>query len=76
MTDSNYQEIADPSMAIPSCADPAGDWQAFLNDASTASGDISGTSQADSDAQTTINDLAALNAELKTTAPGVQIKGI
>ena len=72
MTDSNYQGIA--SMAIPGCADPAGTWQQFLNDASTASGDISGTSQADMDVQTVENDFAGLNQELETTALGVQIQ--
>ena len=74
LTDTNYQGIADSSMTPPSCADPQGLWSTFLNDASTASQDTSGTSQADSDVQSVLTDFASLNAELASTS-GVQAKG-
>jgi hypothetical protein len=66
--------------APPTCADPDGIWGAdltsgtFLGDASDASDDTAGTSQAASDVHAVLNDFATLNAELLTTS-GVQAKG-
>jgi hypothetical protein len=71
--------------APPACADPQDLWGGdslasgtFLGDASDASSDTSGTSQAVSDVQEVLGDFSALNAELaqnsgvtaKSAAPG------
>ena len=74
MTDLNYQGIVGSSMDPPSCADPQGYWQAFLNSASAASQDTAGTSQAANDVQAILTDFANLNAELTRTS-GVRAKG-
>jgi hypothetical protein len=74
MTDINYQGIAVSSMDPPSCADPQGYWQAFLNAASAASQDTAGTSQATSDVQSVLSAFDNLNMELANTS-GVKAKG-
>ena len=74
MTDLNYQGIVGSAMDPPSCADPQGYWQAFVNSASAASQDTAGTSQAASDVQAILTDFANLNAELTRTS-GVRAKG-
>ena len=77
------QMMGGSGSGMPSCADPqdllGADTAAngtFLGDAVNASTDTPNTSQASSDVQATISDLAAINAELKTTAPGVHITGL
>jgi hypothetical protein len=72
MTDSNYQGIV--PMAIPSCADPSGDWRTFLSDVQTASDETTGTSEAQQAVLLVETDFTVLNAELMTTALGVQIQ--
>jgi len=74
MTDLNYQGIVGSAMDPPSCADPQGYWQAFVNSASAASQDTAGTSQAASDVQAILTNFANLNAELTRTS-GVRAKG-
>ena len=46
----------------------------FLGDASNASSDIAGTSQANGDVQASLNDFGALQAEVKVNT-GVMVKG-
>jgi hypothetical protein len=66
---------------MPACADPKdimgldnSDSGTLYGDADDASNiDTAGTSQANADVQATLNDVAALNTELATTAPGVQV---
>ena len=66
---------------IPACADPGQDISgtgggSLIGDASNASTDTPGTSQATADTQAVTTDLAAANQELVTTAPGVIITGL
>lgn len=61
--------------APPTCADPQDLWGGdtltsgtFLGDASNASNDTSGTSEADSDVQALLSDFNSLNDELAETS--------
>lgn len=67
--------------APPACADPQDLWGGdtltsgtFLGDASNASNDTSGTSQANSDVQAVLSDFNSLNAELAQTS-GAEAQG-
>lgn len=67
--------------APPTCADPQDLWGGdtltsgtFLGDASSASNDTSGTSQAGGDVQAILGDFNSLNAEL-AQASGVKAQG-
>jgi hypothetical protein len=72
MTDLNYQGLLD--QPIPPCADPAGDFQEFMNAAQNGSGDTAGTALAEGAVEDVSLDIKALNVELGSTAPGVQVK--
>jgi hypothetical protein len=75
----NLTYTATPN-APPPWGDAQGLWGAgvtsgtFLGDASNASSDTSGTSQADSDVQALLNDFNSLNAELAQNS-GVKAQG-
>lgn len=76
----NLTSIATPN-GPPACADPQDLWGGdtltsgtFLGDASNASNDTSGTSEADSDVQALLSDFNSLNAELAQTS-GVKAQG-
>lgn len=76
----NLTYTATPN-APPTCADPQDLWGGdslasgtFLGDASNASNDTSGTSEADSDVHALLNDFNSLNAQLAQTS-GVKAQG-
>jgi hypothetical protein len=66
---------------MPTCADPQGLYGAgltsgtFLGDASNATNDTPGSSQALADCQATVADFKAIQGELATTAPGSKLGG-